>query len=63
MFTLTALKSPAFKLFLNCKLDEKVYCINKLLTKQLSHVPYFFYPRVYRVTMVGEDDAGWGHYA
>jgi hypothetical protein len=25
-----------------------------------SHVPYFFYPRVYRVTDVGFVDSGWG---
>jgi hypothetical protein len=25
-----------------------------------SHVPYFFYPRVYRVTDVGFMDSGWG---
>ena len=46
----------------NCKLDDKVNWIYKLMRMPLSHVPYFFYPRIYKVTMVGEPDAGWGDY-
>ena len=63
MYTLTALKNPAFKLLYNCKLDAKIYWVYKILRMPISMTPYFFYPRVYRVTMVGEVDSGWGDYA
>jgi protein transport protein SEC24 len=63
MYTLTALKTPAFKLLYNCKLDAKIYWVYKIMRMPISMTPYFFYPRIYRVTMVGEVDAGWGDYA
>ena len=47
-------------MFYNCKLDDKVSWLQRILTMPQSHVPYFFYPRVYRVTDVGFMDSGWG---
>ena len=32
----------------------------KILNMPHSHTPYFFYPRIYRVTDIGFVDAGWG---
>jgi len=63
MYTLTSLKTPAFKLLYNCKLDAKIYWVYKILRMPISMTPYFFYPRIYRVTMVGNEDSGWGDYA
>jgi protein transport protein SEC24 len=46
---LSALKTPALKLLPNTKVDDKVYWIFKILSMSLTHVPYFFYPRIYKV--------------
>ena len=53
LYTLTTLKSPALKMFPGVKLDEKIFWMYKLLKMPNSHIPYFFYPRVYKVTDVG----------
>jgi len=37
----------------NCKLDEKISWMYKILKLPLSHVPYFLYPRIYRITDIG----------
>ena len=36
----------------NTKLDDKVACIKKFLQMPLNLVPYFLYPRIYKVTDV-----------
>lgn len=38
----------------NTKLDEKIYWTLKLMQMPMTHFPYFFYPRVYRVTDIAE---------
>ena len=37
-------------MFPGVKIDDKIHWIYKLLRMSLSQLPYFFYPRVYRVT-------------
>ena len=46
---LSALKTPALKLLPNAKIDEKVYWVYKILSMSMTHVPYFFYPRIYKI--------------
>ena len=46
---LASLKSPALKLLTNTKIDDKVHWIYKILSMPMSQVPYFFYPRIYKV--------------
>ncbi len=55
LYTLTALKTPGFKLLQGCKLDEKITWIYKLLNMPISQIPYFFYPRIYKVSDIGEE--------
>lgn len=50
LYTLTALKTPAFKLLNGTKLDYKISSIYSLLNMPISRMPYFFYPRVYKIT-------------
>ena len=38
-----------------CKLDEKITWIYKLLNMPISQIPYFFYPRIYKVSDIGEE--------
>jgi hypothetical protein len=59
---LTTLKSPALKMFPAVKLDEKIHSMYKILRMPLSHMPYFFYPRVYKVTDVGSQEQSFGTY-
>lgn len=56
LYTLAGLKSAALKLLPGCKLDEKVVSIYKMLKMPPSQMPYFFYPRVYKVTDLGQPD-------
>lgn len=53
LYTLTTLKTPALKMFPGVKIDEKIHWMYKILRMPISHVPYFFYPRIYKVTDVG----------
>ena len=53
VYTLTTLKSLALKMIPGVKLDDKIFWMYKLLKMPNSHMPYFFYPRVYKVTDVG----------
>jgi protein transport protein SEC24 len=62
LYTLSTLKSPAFKLLGNSKLDEKVAWLQKLLSLPHSLTPYLLYPRIYRVTDIGGVDSGYGQY-
>lgn len=73
LYTLTALKTPGFKLLQGCKLDEKISWLYKIMRMPISQVPYFFYPRIYRVSDIGQDvrhlnfltkqGCTWGQYA
>jgi hypothetical protein len=40
-------------MFPGVKIDEKIYWAYKILKMPNSHMPYFFYPRVYKITDVG----------
>jgi len=55
LYTLTAFKNPALKMFPGVKIDDKIYWIYKLLRMSLSQLPFFFYPRVYKVTDINHD--------
>lgn len=46
---LSTLKTPALKLLSNTKIDEKIYWTYKILSMSLQQIPYFFYPRIYKV--------------
>lgn len=48
------MKTPALKLMTNTKLDDKVAYIYKFMCMPLSMAPYFFYPRIYKVTDIAE---------
>lgn len=56
LYTLTGLKSAALKLLPGCRLDEKIASIYKLLKMPHSQMPYYFYPRIYKVTDLGQPD-------
>ena len=49
-------------MFPGCKIDEKIYWMYKLLGMPLSFIPYFFYPRIYKVTDIGNADCAYGNY-
>ena len=49
------MKTPALKLLMNTKIDEKIHWVHKIMSMPLNHAPYVFYPRVYRVDDVGEN--------
>ena len=40
---------------MNTKIDEKIYWIQKIMTLPLNIAPYLFYPRIYKITDVGEN--------
>jgi hypothetical protein len=54
LYTLTALKTPAFKLLNGTKLDYKISSIYTLLNMPISRIPYFFYPRIYKITDIDD---------
>ena len=47
------MKSPALKLLMNTKIDEKIFWVHKVMGMPMNIVPYVFYPRIYRVDDVG----------
>lgn len=54
---LSCLKLPCFKLLNFCKLDEKIAGMAKWLNQPMSLVPYMFYPRIYRISEIAEDES------
>ena len=52
---LSVLKSPALRMLSNSRLDEKIHWIHKFMSMPLNLIPYYFYPRIYKVTDIGED--------
>lgn len=52
---LSVLKSPALKLLHNTKLDDKIYLMSRYMGMGLNMIPYYFYPRIYRITDIGEN--------
>ena len=63
IYLLSVLKTPAFKLLYNCKLDDKIAWMYKVMSMPHSISPYFMYPRIYRVTDIGSAEADYGQYA
>lgn len=51
---LSAMKTPAFRLLTLSNLDEKIAQIYSLASKPESFFAYFFYPRIYEVTDIGQ---------
>lgn len=47
------MKTPAMKMLPGVKIDDKIFWMYKILKMPMSHMPYFFYPRIYKVTDVG----------
>ena len=60
LFLLSALKSPAFKLLAKTKLDKKIALLYKLISLPFSQLACFLYPRVHKISDIGDSDRLWG---
>ena len=49
------MKTPALRLLPNTKIDDKIFWIHKIMGMSLGTIPYFFYPRIYKVTDIAEN--------
>jgi protein transport protein SEC24 len=55
LYILSTMKTPALKLLSNTKIDDKIYWISKILSMPLGSAPFFFYPRIYKITDIAEN--------
>ncbi len=60
LYVLALLKSPAFRLLGEIKIDEKYAWILRLLGMSQSHFMRVVSPRLYNITSISEDDS-WGY--
>ena len=54
LYLLSAVKNPAFRLLTVCKIDQKIYEIYRLVSLSMEEFSYVLYPRVYKMTDVGQ---------
>ena len=55
LYILSTMKTPALKLMPNTRIDDKIYWIAKILSMPLGSAPFFFYPRIYKITDMAEN--------
>lgn len=57
LYLLSAVKNPAFRLLTVCKIDQKIYEIYRLISLSMEEFSYALYPRVYKLTDLGQNDS------
>lgn len=57
LYVNATLRQSALKLLANCKVDDKIAQVFQLLGMSMEQMSYLLYPRVYKVTDIGQSEA------